>query len=217
MKFKFTLKSISPLLLHADDVELSDQVKAWRVAPDNKQISVPGDDRSPPWTWMTYCYTNGTHITVPSDNLSACLLKAGAQVILKGQKTFKEATQCGLFIVHDHMPVLVDGKPIQVADINALRDFAFAKQAASVKDLGFTLFVKRAKVGAAKHVRVRARFEKWSLNGEVHVLAKEITEGHLKQIFDIAGFYKGLCDWRPGSPKSPGRFGRFEVSLEKLD
>lgn len=216
MKFSFTLKGLTPLLLHADDVEQADRVKEWQKDPENKQISVAGDDRSPPWVWHTYVYTDGKHVTVPTDNLSACLRCAATQMILKGNKTFKEVSQSGLFITEDHMPVIVNGKPILASGINALRDFPFADQAAAVKDLGFTLFVKRAKVGAAKHVRVRPRFEEWELRGTIEIMAKEITEAHLRQMFEIGGFYKGLCDWRPGSPKSPGRFGRFKPKLVKI-
>ncbi len=216
MKFKFTLKGVSPLLVHADDVELSDKVKAWQMDPVNKPISVPGDDRSPAWTWQTYAYTDGKHLTVPADCLMACLIQAAAQVMLKAPKSFKEAAACGLFLQDDHMPILVGGKPISAPAVVKLSELTFAEQAEGVKKLGFDLFVKRAKVGQAKHVRVRPRFTGWELKSEIHVLAKEITEKHLRQIFDIAGFYKGLCDWRPGSPKKPGRFGRFEAKLEKI-
>lgn len=216
MKFKFTLKGVSPLLVHADNVELSDKVKAWQMDPINKPLSVPGDDRSPAWTWQTYAYTDGEHLTVPADCLMACLIQAAAQVMLKAPKTFKEAAACGLFLQDDHMPILINGKPILSSDIDKLSELTFAEQAEGVKKLGFDLFVKRAAVGAKKHVRVRPRFTDWELKGEIHVLAQEITEKHLRQIFDIAAFYKGLCDWRPGSPKKPGRFGRFEAKLVKI-
>ena len=216
MKFKFVLKGLSPLLVHADDVQLSDNVKAWQMDPVNKPLSVPGDDRSPAWTWQTYCYTDGEHLTVPADCLTACLIQAAAQVSLKGKKTFKEAVACGLFLKDDHMPILIKGKPISARGVTALTDLTFAEQAEGAKKLGFDLYVKRAKVGQAKHVRVRPRFSDWELKGEIHILAKEITEVHLRQIFDIAAFYKGLCDWRPGSPKKPGRFGRFAVEMEKI-
>lgn len=216
MKFQFTLNSLSPLLLHADDVEKADMLKQWRSDPANKNISVPGDDRSPPWTWQTYLYTDGTHLTIPADNLSPCLMQGAAQMILKKQKTFKEVSQTGLFIGEDHFPILINGKPIESAKIDAIANKTFAEQAQAVKPLGLTLFVKRAPVGGkSKHVRVRARADKWSITGTIEILVPEITEERLNEMFRIAGFYKGLCDWRPGS-KTPGRFGRFEHTLTKL-
>ena len=53
---EFNLKGLTPLLMHADDVEASDLLKDWRKSPGNKNQSVAGDDRSPAWTWQTYWY-----------------------------------------------------------------------------------------------------------------------------------------------------------------
>lgn len=216
MKFKFTLTSLSPLLLHADDVELGDRLMEWRKDPKNKNMSVPGDDRSPPWTWQTYLYSDGQHLTIPADVLSACLMAGAAQMILKKQKTFKEVSQTGLFIVEDAFKIESNGKTIKVADITALQDLTFREQSEAVKKLGFTLFVKRAKVGTSKHVRVRARIENWSINGHLETLVPEITEERLNEMLRLCGFFKGLCDWRPGSKQSPGRFGRFEHTLTRV-
>lgn len=214
LKMSYELTGVSPLLMHADDVELSDRVKEWQNAPENKDISVRGDDRSPAWLWHTYCYTDGRHITIPTDNISAAMLLAGATMILKGSKTYKEMSQTGLFLVEDHLPVLVHGAPIEVARIAELHDMSFAEQAQAVRELGFALFVKRAKVGSAKHVRVRPRFETWSVSGTLEILDKDLKPDTVRKMFEIAGFYKGLGDWRPSSPKRPGRFGRFEATLE---
>jgi hypothetical protein len=51
----------------------------------------------------------------------------------------------------------------------------------------------------------------------VSVFDEMITEQILKTIFDAAGRYIGLSDWRPKSPKSPGQFGLFtsEVHIIK--
>jgi len=46
MEYKFKLTGATPLLVHADDVEKADLLKAWRKNPENKNLSVPGDDRS---------------------------------------------------------------------------------------------------------------------------------------------------------------------------
>lgn len=216
LKFQFTITPKTPLLMHADDIEAADRLKAWRQDPKNQDVSVPGDDRSPAWTWMSGCYTDGKQLVMPADNLSAALLQAGMSMPLKGNKTFKELSQTGLFLVEDFFPLLVDGKPILKADIDKLAALTFAEQAAAVKELGFSLFVKRAKVGSSKHVRVRACFDNYECRGTVEVLAKELPEERVRQMFDIAADKKGWGDGRPGSPRRPWRFGRMNIELKKV-
>jgi len=214
--YKFTLTGQTPLLPHADNVELADDLMAWRKDPQNKNITVAGDDRSPAWTWKTYLYSDEEYISIPTEAIMAAIRKAGASIVLKGQKTFKSITQCGIVLSEPHIPLIVGGNLIAVSDIDEI-DGTFAEQAQAVKSLGFRLFVKRAKIGSSKHVRVRARFDEWSAVGNVMVTAQEITEPILREMFEIAGFYVGLCDWRPSAPKSPGPFGRFTAELEKID
>lgn len=217
MKFSYKITGVSPLLVHADDVEKSDLLTKWRKDGKNKSVSTRGDDRSPAWTWQTYLYTDGISLVVPTDNLSACIREAATMMTLSGMKSFKEASQCGLIFHDDFLPIIGTlDRAIRVEEIDSLQDQSFAEQCESVKQLGFSLFVKRAKVGSAKHVRVRPRFDQWSLSGVVEITAKEIQEEHLSEMFELGGFYKGLCDWRPGSPKRPGRFGRFKTELKRI-
>lgn len=217
MRFDFTLTGLTPLLMHPDDVVLSDLLKAWRSDPKNKNLSVPGDDRSPAWTWKTNCYNDGEFLGVPSDNLMRSLGLAASGIKIKGNKTFKSESQSGLLIPELYLPLLVDGKPIEVKAIEAIdNDSPFDSHAAAVKELGFSLFVKRAKVNNSKHVRVRPRFDKWQLKGSVEVTLPEITADVLRMMFDLAGNLKGLCDWRPSSPKAPGPFGRFKAELKEV-
>lgn len=234
--FSFRLIGTTPLLMHADDVEQADGLDAWRKDPAHKGVSKAGDDRSPPWTWKTYCYSDGKYISVPADNLMAALRYAGSQLTLKKQKTFKAATQCGLVIRELHCPVQVPifnvpespdnpesgiasgikgWRKVDADAVNGL-DGTFAEQAQAVKELGFKLFVKRAPVGTSKHVRVRPRFEHWMLEGTIEVAMPEFTTEVLTKLWTIAGNYAGLCDWRPASPKSPGPFGRFQAELEEI-
>jgi hypothetical protein len=213
-KFEFTLKGVSPLLFHADDVEQADTLKAWRDDPRNKNLSVPGDDRSPPWTWMTYLYHDAGKLVWPSANVMVCLRQAGAQIVMKKQKTFKEVTQSGLLI--DTEFCRFDGRDGEVptGPIFKLREEKFADQATAVQALGFRLFVKRARVGQSKHVRARARFDVWSVSGSIEVLVPEITDDVLAQIFRLAGRV-GQGDWRPGC-KTPGPYGMFDAILKKV-
>lgn len=214
-RFRFTLTGFMPLLMHADNIEGSDELAAWRKQPANKGVSVPGDDRSPPWTWQTYCYHDGENIVMPSENIMVALRQAGAQLILKKQKTFKEITQSGLLISSEACEFRNNGKPIKWADVLAMRDKTFAEQASASKKLGFDLFVKRARVGTSKHVRVRPKFSAWVVTGEILVLKQEITADVLQQLFELAG-KAGLCDWRP-SGKTPGPYGQSDAVVTAID
>jgi len=208
----FALTGVMPLIQHQDDVEASDLLSEWRKDPANKGVSVAGDDRSPAWTWQTYLYSDGHHVTIPAANLMVALRQAGALKILKKQKTYKEITQSGLLIPTEYLEFRCGGKQIAIKDVLAVRAKPFTAHTSAVQKLGFKLFIKRARVGQSKHVRVRPRFDDWSISGRIHILAQEITFEVLTQLFDLAGRI-GLCDWRPGC-KTPGPYGMFEAKLQ---
>jgi hypothetical protein len=213
-KARFTLKGITPLLMHADDVEAASTLDEWRKAPGNKNVSVPGDDRSPPWTWQTYLYRNeGGMVAMPADNVMVALRQAGAKMTLKRQTTFKAITQSGLLMTDETLEFTNGGEQINAAAFVDARDDKFAMQKKAVEKAGFELLIKRAKVGTSKHVRVRPMFRSWVVSGVIQVMAPEITFENLQMLFDLAGDV-GLCDWRPGC-KTPGRFGMFEASVIK--
>lgn len=216
-KFRFTLTGLMPLIMHADNIEGSDDLKKWRKDPAHKPISVAGDDRSPAWTWHTYCYHDGEYIAMPSENVMVALRKAAGLILVpdaKNGKTFKELSQSGIVIMSEACEFRSNGKQIKWADIVGMRDLQFSEQSAACKKLGFELFVKRARVGSSKHVRVRPRFSQWSVSGEVMVLKDEITDDVFKTMFDFAG-KGGLGDWRP-SGKTPGPYGQADVVVEKM-
>lgn len=211
-ELSFELKGIMPLLMHADDIAAADKLMAWRKDPANKNVSVAGDDRSPAWTWYTYCYSDGTNIAYPQENIMVALRQAGAQLILKKQKTFKEISQSGLLIMSEFCEFYANGKQVPITALRAIEKKPFAEQADAVQKLGFKLFVKRAKIGTSKHVRVRPRFDNWSIKGRIQILANEITPEILTQLFNLAGRV-GLGDWRPGC-KTPGPFGMFTATVK---
>jgi hypothetical protein len=186
-------------------------LEVWRRDPAHKNISRAGDDRSPGWTWATYLYNDGEHIAMPSENIMVALRQAGAQMILKKQKTFKEVTQSGLLMDTEFCEFTTGGKQIPIKNIAGMKEKPFEEQAAGVEKLGFRLFVKRAKVGMSKHIRVRPRFDDWQVRGSIQILKPEITFDILEQLFELAGSV-GLCDWRPGC-KTPGPYGMFTAEL----
>lgn len=216
MRLHFTLRGETPLLMHQDDVDASDRLQEWRRDPANKGVSVSGDDRSPAWTWQTYCYTDGKRLTIPSANLMVALRQAGAQLILKKQKTFKEISQSGMFCADEFLEFRCGPKLEQVAaaDIAAISEMTFTQQADAVRKLGFRLFAKRAKIGTSKHIRVRPRFDQWAVSGDIETIAPELTLEVVRQLFNLAGRV-GLCDWRPGC-KTPGPFGMFSATVEQV-
>ena len=218
-RYSVTITGKSPLLMHWDNITWAEAIKRWREVPENKKYKVAGDDRSPPWTWLGALYHDGTSIAMPSDNLMRVCMEGGASVLVPGGrsgKTFKAQTQSGMLVHEEFWPVLVGGKPISVAPFLKLEgEMDFAKHEKLAADHGFILYTKRAKIGASKHVRVRPRFDHWSLRGEVDVWDDQITLAVLSDVLKMAGDYKGLGDWRPSS-KTPGPFGRFEAAVKEI-
>jgi hypothetical protein len=214
-RVKFELVGDMPLLMHRDNIREGTKLQAWRKDRKNKNQSTPGDDRSPAWTWATYLYEDGEVVTMPQENVMRALMTGGSQVILKGQKTYKELSQSAVFMASEHLRFEYgDGKQLTVAQVEAMKELTFEESEAACEQLGFKLFCKRAKIGAAKHVRVRPRFDKWKVLGELTVNSQDLPFDRLKEIFDIAGF-AGLCDWRPSS-KTPGPYGMFTPSLKVI-
>lgn len=214
-----TLTGTQPLIHHADDVEWADQMESWKLDKDNKKHSKPGDDRTPAHRWIGSLYRNESgEIIVPTENLMRALMEGGAMVLVPGGrsgKTFKAQSQSGILPRTLGWRLLVNGKPIDAKPVaSLLREKDFAVHKATVEKMGFELFIKRARIGATKHVRVRPRFHNWSAQGELVVSDEQITQAVLTDILDAAGQYKGLCDWRPSSPKAPGIFGTFTATVK---
>ncbi len=209
----------SDLLMHADNLSWIESMKKWRNEAQNKAESVAGDDRSPAWTWIGCLYTDGGNVCIPADNLMTILREGGKRCLTgKGKQTFKAQTQSGLIVDRVAWPLLVNGKTIPVEPFNWLhreqvKDFA-QYEAEAVRQ-GFTLYVKRAVVNGSKHIRVRPRFSNWSASGTVTVFDEQITQDVLQTILTQAGTYCGVGDWRPSSPKSPGPFGTFTVTVKE--
>jgi len=210
---EFVLKGVTPLLMHKDDVLAADMLQEWRKDPANKGMSVPGDDRTPPWTWQANTYVDEDgNVTIPTQNLMRCLCKAGSRMILKRTTTFKELTQTGLFIANDCLDFVNGGTKVNMSDFVKNRDEKFTQQMARAEKTGFKLDVRRVGMqSGSKHVRVRPIFRAWQARGVLNVTAPEFDQERLNTLFELAGM-QGLCEWRPGG-KTPGSFGMFEASV----
>lgn len=217
--YEVTITGKTPLLMHWDNIEWADAMAAWKDDPKNRKTSKAGDDRTPAWRWMGSTYHDDDFVSIPSDNLMRCMMEGGAMVPVPGGKmgkTFKAQTQSGMMVNEPYWRLSAGKGPIAMDSIRPLKDesdFALHKEAVSA--LGFSLFIKRAKIGASKHIRVRPRFDQWSATGTVSVWDEQITEAVLSDVLTYAGQYKGIGDWRPGG-KTPGAFGMFGAEIRKL-
>ena len=216
--YSVTLTGESPLLLHRDNLAWAEAVKRWSSDPANKANSVAGDDRTPPYRWIGCLYVNNGLLTIDSDNLMTVLREGGAKCPTgKGNKTFKRETQSGIVVNEIGWPIVVNGSAIKFAAIEPLTsEKDFAVHETTVQSLGFSLFVKRASINGSKHVRVRPRFDSWSVSGTLTVLDENITTDVIQNILTHAGRFAGVGDWRPSSPKSPGPFGRFTAAIKEI-
>lgn len=215
--YKVTLTGKTPLLMHFDNIEWADFMAEWQSNPDNKAQSKAGDDRTPAWRWLGCVYHDNQHVVMPQDCIMRCLMNGGAMVPVPGGKsgkTFKSQTQSGMMCVEPSWNLQVDGKPIKWNELKSLQaEKSFSKHREAVKQLGFDLLVKRAKVGASKHIRVRPQFSAgWALSGTLAVWDEQLTLEALRRIIDFSGQYKGLGDWRPGG-RTPGPYGTFEGTI----
>lgn len=220
-RFRFTLTGLTPLLLHADNVEWADRMDEWKSAAKiSGTKSKAGDDRTPAWRWIGCVYNDGTRVTIPCMNLTACLSEAGKSFTdeTRGKRaTMKRSAVTGLTFERADFALAGSAGEVKMADILALLDVeSFAEHKAAAERLGFALDVRRLRVQSSKHVRVRPRFDVWSISGTVGVRHDQLEDAaELTRLFNHAGSQIGLCDGRPGSP-APGPYGRFTTELEAI-
>ena len=216
--YSVRITGTTPLLLHADNIEWADRMDAWKNDPANRKNSKAGDDRTPPFRWIGNLYHDGNVIAMPSDNLMRCIMEGGAMVLVPGGrsgKSFKSQTQSGCLTGEAYWPLLIDGHTVPWAELALLEKEAdFSAHQAKASALGFQLFIKRAKVGTSKHIRVRPRFDRWALDGTINVTDDQLTLGVMRDILQYAGQYKGLGDGRPGG-KTPGPHGMFTAEIRE--
>jgi hypothetical protein len=213
-----TLTGDTELLLHHDNIDWADFMDEWKNDPGNKKASKAGDDRTPPWRWLGCLYHDGEHVAMPQANIMRCIMEGGGMVPTGGKngKTFKSQTQSGMMCGESFWRLTVKGKQIPYAGLELLREeTSFAANRKMAQSYGFDLLVKRAKIGMAKHIRVRPVLAPgWILEGTLQVWDEMITPQALENILSYSGQYKGLGDWRPGG-KTPGPFGRFSAKIKK--
>lgn len=218
-RYQISLEGETPLLLHQDNINFSERVRAWQK--ENRSLSQAGDDRTPAWTWIGSLYHDGKWVGLSSDNIMTMLREGGAKVPTGSKnETYKRQTQSGIVLEEICPPLFVGGKRLAMEPIEVLMDEDdFDAHLEAVQGMGFDLLVKRAKVGTSKHIRVRPMFKSWALVTTLVVPdPKEsgLTREVLQKILDKAGSLCGLGDWRPSS-RTPGQFGRFKATVEPVE
>jgi len=216
-RYEVKITGVSGLLMHADNLQWAGEMKRWESDPENKKNSTAGDDRTPAFRWLGCLYHDAAHVGIPSDNLMTAI-REGSTKVPTGKKggSFKKQSQSGIVVDQVIWPLVTPAGLVRWPDCKALLSVLdYAEHEAAAQRLGFELFAKRAKVGMAKHVRVRPRFDTWEASGTVTVTDETITESILQKILDCAGMYCGLGDWRPSSKVSPGPWGRFVAEVSK--
>lgn len=216
--YAVTITGATDLLLHKDNIDFGAKVKSWSKDPANKSISTAGDDRTPAWTWLGCLYIANDRLVIDSDNIMSMLRDGGKKCPApSGKGTMMRQTQSGILCNEIGWPLMVNGKEILSTELMGLMkepEFEVHERAAEAH--GFRLFVKRAKIGTSKHVRVRPRFSNWSASGTLTVLDKTLTTETLQNVLTFAGAFSGVGDWRPSSPKSPGQFGTFTATVKEI-
>ena len=210
--YRVTLTGATPLIMHANDLDWRAQMDTWLLNPTNKKSSKAGDDRTPAYRWLGACYHDGHVLGVPSDNLMTMLREGGTKVPKSGNKTWKTETQTGL-VVNEILWPFVPAVPWAPLS-ELITELDFRRHVDVARDLGIDLFAKPCKVGTSSHVRVRPRFNTWTIAGTITVLDDTLTRAILQMILDEAGVRCGLGDWRPSAPKKPGPWGKFVATVE---
>lgn len=222
------------LLMHAYDYEWAAEMTKWAKDPDNKALSKAGDDRTPPHRWLGYLYRAGTLddsktcVAMPNANIYKALLHIASDFKPpngKGQKTMKGAIAAQLIFPELHWKFLVGEKPVDTATLWEIATASmspddFDDQIPKIAEAfpGMTLDVRPVAVQQSTHIRVRPRFDGWSVRGEVQVEdgPTPISRELLQAMFTRAGQMSGLGDWRPSAKKSPGMYGRFDVTVRPV-
>jgi hypothetical protein len=66
--------------------------------------------------------------------------------------------------------------------------------------------------GGTADLRYRPMYKKWRMKLAIEYLENMLTDQQVANLVQLAGRFEGLCEWRPGAPKSTtGHQGRFKI------
>ena len=139
--------------------------------------------------WFAGLYRSGDDLVIPDHVLEAVMIR-GAKKSRRG-----EQAKCGMFFV-DHASLQFQGKPDVINDDTLAGMFESG-------DFTHTMCVR---VSAAKVVRTRPMFRRWSCTAVAQYDPDVLNMRDIEEIATDAGRLCGLGDWRP-------KHGRFQVEM----
>ena len=194
-KITFTLKGLTPMILHngrmADPLnEYAKKLKkisGKRAKTDDDHIAMSEIEWEAGLYWHREFPDAGLYM--PSENLYAAIIKAS--------KKLKLGTSISAVMMSDPIGYAIKTKYKTLDEMRADPQ---------------TWFKKLVTVQTSKLMRTRPMVHDWSIDVECELDHSILGVDQLEEILKICGKVVGLGDWRPGSPKSPGFYGRFAVS-----
>jgi len=121
-------------------------------------------------------------IIVTSAQLKASLIKAATDFKYAGRKTYKDFLKAGI--------------------IFSDTEFKLSTQEYEIHKC--SVVIQRARI-----MRARPMFKDWKVEFEFEIIDENIAPSVVKEIFEAAGKYQGLGDYRP-------EFGRYKVTEWKV-
>jgi len=123
----------------------------------------------------------------PSRQIKATLMHAAAKFKIKGQlASFKETMAAGIMIGPEEIPF--NPQEYEIAEHNVV--------------------INRCRVPAWRPV-----INNWELGFVITIVDDDINPLQVKEIFDFAGRFKGIGDWRP---EKGGEYGKFTIEEWKV-
>jgi len=112
-----------------------------------------------------------------AEHFESAMVKASASFKITGHKTYKDLFKACVFV-----------EPLLIPHNNQV----------------FTIDKRFVRIGTARVLRCRPRFDDWTLDFTISVTDDRLQPAVLKQIFEDAGKSYGVGDYRP-------RYGLYEV------
>lgn len=183
------VRGLQPILMHSPagiDPTHPLVIKMKEITSKGSKKKSASDLAEQDWLeFQLSIYWNGEFVFVP-DTAILGTIRAGAQENRRGREV-----QAGVDLVDQEIQLIYDGPK-------------------TLKELYEMRFVDRRPAGVmkARVMRVRARFNQWSLCFRLIVDDAVMNVADARKALEVAGLRKGLLDHRP-------RFGRFEVTQWK--
>lgn len=187
--YKVTIKGTAGLIMNKcedmnkDDVEKSNQAKIDKGELERLN-------------WKKKLYTENGMVIIPGENIHECMKEAskywGQKIPRAGNKTYTD-----LII----SAVICENIETGISENDEKMVIQFGKNVNGNPTRG---------KGGPKVYRIRPLLPiGWTGSFIMHVFDSRLTTHVLNTIFEFAGTFKGLCDWRP-------TYGRFSVvSMEE--